>query len=182
MTLEASSFILKYVPFGMNKNEKHYKLIDPFCTFYLNFVENRTMLSEEFWKENVASQSIISWRGSAFENVCFNHIPQIKRALGISGVVTSYSAWADQDTQTDLLIRRKDNTINMCEMKFYNTFFTVNKSYYEKLKEREVILSAYIPKRMAVHTTLVTTYGLAYNNYSSVFCNTITMEDLFSDP
>lgn len=182
MTLEASSFILKYVPFGMKKNEKHYKLIDPFCIFYLNFVENRTMLSQEFWKENVASQSITSWRGFAFENVCFNHIAQIKRALGISGVITSSSAWADSDTQIDLLIKRNDNTINMCEMKFYNTFFTVNKSYYEKLKEREVILSAHIPKRMAIHTTLVTTYGLTYNNYSSVFSNTITMDDLFVDP
>ena len=182
MTLEASSFILKYVPFGMKKNERYYKLIDPFCIFYLNFVENKEILSEEFWKENVASHQIITWRGYAFENVCFNHIPQIKRALGISGVTTTYSAWANTDTQIDLLIKRKDNTINMCELKFYNTTFIVNKSYYEKLKEREVILSAYIPKRMAIHTTLVTTFGLKYNNYSSVFSNTITMQDFFSEP
>ena len=182
MTLEASSFILKYVPFGMKKNERYYKLIDPFCIFYLNFVENKEILSEEFWKENVASHQIITWRGYAFENVCFNHIPQIKRALGISGVTTTYSAWVNTDTQIDLLIKRKDNTINMCELKFYNTTFIVNKSYYEKLKEREVILSAYIPKRMAIHTTLVTTFGLKYNNYSSVFSNTITMQDLFSEP
>ena len=182
MTLEASSFILKYVPFGMKKNERYYKLIDPFCIFYLNFVENKEILSEEFWKENVASHQIITWRGYAFENVCFNHIPQIKRALGISGVTTTYSAWANTDTQIDLLIKRKDNTINMCELKFYNTTFIVNKSYYEKLKEREVILSAYIPKRMAIHTTLVTTFGLKYNNYSSVFSNTISMQDLFCEP
>ncbi len=181
MTLEASSFILRYVPFGVRKNEKYYKLIDPFCIFYLNFVENREMLSEEFWKENVASHSIITWRGFAFENVCFNHIPQIKKALGISGVTTSYSAWANSDTQIDLLIKRKDNTMNMCELKFYSSDFTVTKSYYEKLKEREVILSDYIPRRMAIHTTLVTTFGLKYNNYSSVFSNTITLKDLFSD-
>ena len=181
MTLEASSFILRYVPFGAKKNEKYYKLIDPFCIFYLNFVENREILSEEFWKENVASQSIVTWRGFAFENVCFNHIPQIKKALGISGVTTSYSAWTNGETQIDLLIRRKDNTMNMCELKFYNSEFTVTKNYYEKLKEREVILSDYIPKRMAIHTTLVTTFGLKYNNYSSVFSNTITLKDLFSE-
>ncbi len=179
MTLEASSFIFKYVPFG-KKNEKYYKLIDPFCLFYLNFVENKENLNEEFWKENVASHSIITWRGLAFENVCFNHIEEIKGALGISGVRTSCSAWADSDTQIDLLIMRNDNIVNMCELKFYNTNFTVNKSYYEKLKEREVILSEHIPKRMAIHNTLITTFGLKYNNYSSVFNNIITLNDLFA--
>lgn len=179
MTLEESSFILKYVPFG-KKNEKYYKLIDPFCLFYLNFVENKENLNEEFWKENVDSHSIITWRGLAFENVCFNHIDEIKRALGISGVRTSCSAWADSDTQIDLLIMRNDNIVNMCELKFYNTEFTISKTYYEILKEREVILSEHIPRRMAIHNTLITTFGLKYNNYSTVFNNIITLNDLFT--
>lgn len=181
MTLEASNFILRYVPFGMKGNQKHYKLIDPFCIFYLNFVENKSFLSDEFWKENVTSHPVATWRGYAFENVCFNHIRQIKNALGIAGVVSAASAWSNDETQIDLLIKRKDNTINMCELKFYNTKFTVNKSYYEKLKEREGILSENIPKRMAIHSTLITTFGLTYNNYSSVFSNTITMDELFKD-
>ncbi len=181
MTLEASNFILRYVPFGMKGNQKHYKLIDPFCIFYLNFVENKSFLSDEFWKENVTSRPIATWRGYAFENVCFNHIRQIKNALGIACVVSAASAWSNDETQIDLLIKRKDNTINMCELKFYNTKFTANKSYYEKLKEREGILSENIPKRMAIHSTLITTFGLTYNNYSSVFSNTITMDDLFKD-
>lgn len=33
-----SDFIIKYVPFGHNKREEHYKLIDPFCLFYLHFL------------------------------------------------------------------------------------------------------------------------------------------------
>ncbi len=181
MTLEASNFILKYVPFGLKKNQKHYKLIDPFCLFYLNFVENKSFLSDEFWKENVTSHPVVTWRGYAFENVCFNHIKQMKNALGIAGVVSSVSAWGNDDTQIDLLIKRKDNTINMCELKFYNTNFTVSKSYYEKLKEREGILSENIPKRMAIHSTLITTFGLTYNNYSSAFSKVVTMDDLFKE-
>ncbi len=181
MTLEASSFILSYVPFGKKKNEKHYKLTDPFCIFYLNFVEDKEHLNEELWKENVASHLIITWRGFAFENVCFKHIEEIKRALGISGVRTSCSAWADSDTQIDLLIMRNDNIVNMCELKFYNTDFTVSKSYYEKLKEREVILSEHIPKKMAIHNTLITTFGLNYNNYGSIFNTTITLKNLFGE-
>ncbi len=181
MTLEASSFVLKYVPFGMKKTQKYYRLIDPFCIFYLKFVENKDSISSEFWKENILNQSIISWRGYAFENVCFNHIKAIKSALGISGVVSSISSWADSDTQIDLLIKRNDNVLNMCEIKFYNTKYTVDKSYYEKLKEREVILSSLIPKRMSIHNTLITTFGLNYNNYSSIFATTITMDKLFSE-
>ena len=36
--LEASDFIEKYVPFGKGKREARYRLIDPFCLFYLHFV------------------------------------------------------------------------------------------------------------------------------------------------
>lgn len=33
---------------------------------------------------------------------------------------------------------------------------------------------------MVVHSTLITTYGLKYNEYSSDFDNVITLDDLFS--
>ena len=36
--LLASDFVIEYVPFGLSKREKHYKLIDPFCLFFLHFV------------------------------------------------------------------------------------------------------------------------------------------------
>ena len=119
--LQASDFITKYVPFGFSKREEHYKLIDPFCLFYLHFVQNQTRTNEKFWQQNVSEPSIVSWRGFAFENVCFNHVEQIKQALGISGVISSHSAWSKKDddvdgTQIDLLIQRNDNVINMDRM------------------------------------------------------------------
>ncbi len=92
--LMASDFIVKYVPFGFGKRECHYKLIDPFCLFYLQFVYGKANLREKFWQQNTSSQSLSTWRGYAFENVCFNHIEQIKKALGISGVITTSSAWS----------------------------------------------------------------------------------------
>ena len=181
--LIASDFIIKYVPFGMKKNEVCYKLVDPFCLFYLHFVENSTSLSKDFWKQNISAQSIITWRGFAFENVCFNHIPQIKKALGISGVTTSESAWVKKDdeqgTQVDLLIVRNDNIVNMCEIKFYNNLFTVDKNYYNTLLERQGILEGQINKRMVVHNTIITTAGVKYNEYSNIFTNIITLDDLF---
>ncbi|MCR4896622.1 MAG: ATP-binding protein [Lachnospiraceae bacterium] len=182
--LIASDFVEKYVPFGLGKREEHFKLVDPFCIFYLKFVENRHSLPDNFWQQNVTAQSIVSWRGYAFENVCFNHIPQIKRALEISGISSEQSAWTkagdgEKGTQIDLLILRKDNVVNMCEMKFYSDTFTVDKEYEAVLRGRKGLLSETIPRKNTIHSTLITTYGIAENEYRWAFDNVITMDDLF---
>ncbi len=182
--LIASDFIIKYVPFGLSKRETHYKLVDPFCLFYLHFIRNKTINNEEFWSQNVSSQQLSTWRGYAFENVCFNHIKQIKKALGISGVITNISAWSKRDddlrgTQIDLLIIRNDNVINMCELKFYSGDFEVDKDYYRTLLNRENLLLKNVSKKTSIRNTLITTFGLKKNEYSSVFSNVVLIDDLF---
>ena len=182
--LIASDFIIKYTPFGCKKTEKYYKLIDPFCLFFLHFVENKDSIPDDFWKQNITSQSIVSWRGFSFENVCFCHIEQIKQALGVSGISTTQSAWSKigderPGTQIDLIISRKDNVINMCEIKFYSDEFTVDKSYNNLLRHRQSELSKLIPKKSTIHNTLITTYGIKDNEYRWSFEKVITMDDLF---
>lgn len=179
-----SDFIVNYVPFGFSKREEHFKLADPFCLFYLHFFDGSKKLNEKFWQQNVTSQALSSWRGFAFENVCFNHIKQIKNALGISGVVSTESAWSkrsddEQGTQIDMLISRNDNVINMCELKFYSDDFSVSKEYYKTLMHRENILSKEISPKMTIHNTLITTFGLEKNEYAGFFSNVITLEQLF---
>ena len=183
-SLIVSDFIVKYVPFGMSKREEHYKLIDSFCIFYLRFVKNADIMNESFWLENVNAPSIVSWRGYAFENVCFNHIKQIKEALGISGVSTQQSAWSKRDddlggTQIDLLIERKDNVVNMCEIKFYGDQFSVDKNYDMIIRHRQSLLVKELSPKMIIHNTLITTFGLKYNEYSGIFSKVITMDELF---
>ena len=181
--LISSDFVIKYVPFGFSKREEHYKLIDPFCIFYLHFIEGQKN-GEKFWQQNVTSASISSWRGFAFENVCFNHIEQIKFALGIPAVISETSAWSKKEDDTDgvqidLLINRNDNVINMCEIKYYSGPFKVDKEYYAKILGRQTILSEKVSPKTSIHSTLITTFGLADNEYSSAFVNTVTLEDLF---
>ena len=142
------------------------------------------VLQEGFWQQNVTAQSIVSWRGYAFEDVCFNHIEQIKRALGISGINSSQSAWtraggSEEGTQIDLIISRKDNVVNMCECKFYSGEFSVDKKYDLLLRNRQDILQEMIPKKSIVYKTLITTYGIRENEYRWTFDNVITMDDLF---
>ena len=190
--LEVSDFILKYVPFGTGKRNETYKLTDPFCLFHRHWVAgcdktavSTSRLNPDFWMLSQQSQSVTSWRGIAFEEVCLAHIQQIKAALGISGVSSTQSAWAlhgddeKEGTQIDLLISRKDNVINMCEMKFCGDDFKVTKAYERKLAHRQIVLSEMISRRTVIHPVLITTYGLTYNEYSGSFLHTIIMDNLF---
>ncbi len=182
--LVASDFVTEYVPFGCGKKDLHYKLSDPFCLFYLHFVAD-TPAKEGYWLSHLDAQSTISWRGLAFEDVCFQHIPQIKAAIGISDVDTDESAWAVKGTpdekgaQIDLLIVRKDNVVNMCEMKFYSDEFTVDKDYDLTIRHRQRLLSEQLPKKFSVHPTLISTFGIRHGAYSTVFLKQLTISDLF---
>lgn len=181
--LISSDLIIKYVPYGKSKKEPYYKLIDSFCLFYLNFVKGRDGVTDNYWQNNFASQSLAVWRGYAFENICFKHINEIKKALGISGVSSMTSALIklndETSSQIDMIILRKDNVINVCELKFYNKEFTVSKDYYKIILAREDSINSE-NKTAVVHNTLITTFGIVKNEYSSIFNDVISLADLFS--
>lgn len=183
--LVASDFVEAYVPFGFKKRALYYKLTDPYSLFYIRFLLKNRHKDDQFWLHNENTPSIAAWRGIAFEGICFSHINQIKKALGVEAVASSQSAWTlkgdgqHDGAQVDLLIDRADHIVNMCEMKFYSDDFAVDKAYYRKLQSRRQLLSEQLPRKTAIHQTLVTTYGLAYNEYSGIFQNVIVLDDLF---
>ncbi|MBQ7488659.1 MAG: hypothetical protein IJT77_14310 [Clostridia bacterium] len=181
-----SDFVVRYVPFGMSKREEHYKLTDPFCLFFLHCVRNQSLLDTHFWTDHLDMPSGMRWKELAFENVCFNHIHQIKQALGIIGVRSTQSAWPDGEddperAQIDLLINRNDHVINECEIRFCSEAVTVDKAYYLKLMHRQNILIKDIPRRSTIFQTLITTYGVSPNEYSHIFSSVVTLEDLFME-
>lgn len=53
------------------------------------------------------------------------------------------------------------------------------KDYYLKIMERTNLLIEKISKKKVVQNTLITTYGLDSNEYSNVFNNVITTDELF---
>ena len=125
--------------------------------------------------------------GGIFEQVCLMHLPQMKKALGISGVNTKASSWflpgdsENDGAQIDLLIERQDQIVNICEMKFSRTNFTVTKEYEKELLRKEELFIQNAKPRQAVHLTLVTTIGLKENLHSSVFQSEICLDDLFAE-
>lgn len=184
--LVASDFAIKYTAFGDGKREERYRLSDPFCIFYLHFLKQKDKTGINFWQNNMNSNVLNSWRGIAFENICFRHFAQIKNALMIGGIEAKQSAWTktgendEPGAQIDMIIDRADNVVNICEIKFYSEEFSVDKKYEQTIKHRDNLISELVPKKKTVRNTLITTYGLRKNEYSGIFSNVITLEDLFS--
>jgi len=179
--LEESSFIRSYRNFGKNKKEKLFQLVDMYSLFYLNFIKNSSPDDENFWINATESPVFRAWSGYAFEMVCLHHIAQIKNALGISGVQTSVYSWQSKSAQIDLIIDRKDQVINLCEMKFSLTSYSINKKYGESLRQKADQFRQATKTNKSIFLTLITTYGLAKNKYDYLVQNNLTMNDLFVD-
>lgn len=183
--LKASDFIQQYKPIGNSKREQMYRLADPFCWFYLTFIDKGEVSNEHFWESTVQSNLQNTWRGIAFEEICLLHINQIKHSLGIDGISTTEAAWimkgsgTTSGAQVDLVISRADNIVNLCEMKFYDNEYTVKKEDDVKMRHRISALSEHLDRKQSVRTTLITTFGLNRGTYSGIFSKTIVLDDLF---
>jgi len=183
--LEQCGFIRKYMALGKKTRGAFYQLIDNYTLFYLRFVKQNTENDEHFWTNSIDTSLINSWCGLAFERVCLWHVPQIKAALGILGVISSVYSWRTapneqhDGAQIDLLIDRKDGAINLCEMKFSDNEYTFDAEQESKLRNRRTAFKLDTQTTKSVHTTLVTTYGLRKNSHSGVVQSVVTMDNLF---
>ncbi len=177
--LEESSFIRRYRAFGKKERDSLYQLVDLFSLFHWRFIRKSTEDDENFWLNAVETPSFYAWAGYAFEMVCLHHIPQIKQALGISGVQTSVSSWQSREAQIDLLIDRKDQVINICEMKFSINPYRIDKKYAENLRNKLGNFKKVSRTKKALFLTMVSTYGLAENKYSGLVQNSLEMGVLF---
>ena len=180
--LEECGFIRKYNNFSKAENDSLYQLIDPFTLFSIRFIQNKKFDS---WKDYINSPGYNSWRGSAFEIVCLNHINQIKSALGISGIETNEFAWKSSNTekgaQIDLIISRKDGVINLCEMKYTNEAYSLDAEEHEKIMNRLSQFQKEMGTKEAIHITLICGNGYKQSKYSGSVQNVILGDDLFDN-
>ena len=122
-----------------------------------------------------------------FEQLCKDHISQIKRKLGISGVLTEESIWftaGDEElgvagAQIDLLIERRDRVINICEMKFSINEYVIDKTYDMNLRNKIETFRRMTNCKKSLQTTMITTYGVKKNKYSNIVQSEVSLDDLF---
>lgn len=191
--LELCGFIRSYFPFGRQDSfsgsrqsrDTLFQLMDFYTLFYYKFIKNNSFQDERFWTTSYNSPLHNAWAGLSFEMLCLSHVSQIKRSLGISGVQTIAGQWRSKSgsgsAQIDLLIDRKDETVNLCEMKYSSGEFAIDKEYEEKLRDKVRIFSEETKTRKSIILTMATVYGLKKNSHSGIVQKEIVLEDLFCE-
>ncbi len=185
--LEQCSFVRKYYSFGKKTKDALFQLIDNFTLFYYKYILKNERHNEAFYTNSINSQTRVVWQGLAFERVCLSHLNQIKQKLGIIGVNSCANSWSVKATelhdgaQIDLLIDRDDKTINICEAKYYNAEFAIDSKYAEDLRNKMNTFRIASKTNKTIKLTMITTFGLRRNAYSSVVDSVVKMEELFKE-
>jgi hypothetical protein len=157
--LENCGFISSVPQFGKKKKDMFYRLTDPFSLFYLKWVDGVKHVDESYWLQKKTSSSYYAWTGYAFENLCFQHYPQLIRAMQLGAVAVAKSGWHGAGVQIDLIIDRADRCVNLCEIKFWDDEFIVTAEYAKALKEKKRLFREQTQTTKTLFTTLITTYG-----------------------
>jgi predicted AAA+ superfamily ATPase len=186
--LEESGFIMSFPEYGKNVKERHWRLIDEYSFFYINWIEpmRSSILRNgdpDYWMKSQSSQKWLTFSGYAFENLCLKHVSRIKEALGISAVTTFETQWSfkgEEGAQIDLVIDRADHCINLCEIKFSSDVYVLNQQEREALERKQRVFQQETKTRKTLFTTLITSYGAEENNHSlGVVQKFLKMDDLF---
>ena len=184
--LEYCGFIRKINPFKANKKNAIYQLIDHFTLFYYQFIKQHVS-DENFWTNQINTPKVNTWKGLAYERICLNHIKQIKRKLGISGVLTNVNSWSckkDDElglfgSQIDLLLVRNDQIINLCEIKYYKTELKIDEKLNTSINHKINDFMISTKTRYSIHPTIITTVGLIDNEFAKNIQSVIVLNDLF---
>ncbi len=186
--LEQCGFVRKYTPFGKITKGALWQLVDPLVLFHHKFVAGESNPDERFWSRSLASGTQNAWRGLAFERVCLAHVPQIKRALQIGGVLVRVASWRHvpddvhpDGAQIDLLLERADRVIDVCEMKWCDGPYAIDKAGERKLRTKLETFREVTGTRHAVHLAMVTPAGVVRNAHWGVVQSEATLDDLFAE-
>ena len=185
--LEWCGFIRKYNVLGKKVKSAIYQLIDNYTLFYFRFIRRNENNDENFWSSSINSSLYHNWCGLSFERICLLHIPQIKQKLGIQGILSNTYSWSAKSNeelglpgvQIDMLIDRSDQVVNLCEMKYATSSYSLTKEEEMKLRNRLEVFRTTTQTTKAIHLTMITTYGLTPNIHSGIIQNEVTMDDLF---
>ena len=175
--LEQCGFIRKYLP--ISGKTYIYQLVDFFTLFYLQFGGAKEAFDNNMWLHIQTSSKYSTWLGLSFERLCFAHIPQIQRALGISGVATRTYAMLTSSAQIDMVIERADGIINLCEMKYTAGTYALTKEEAKKLQNRIHELSGMFPKKSIIPVLITDCQAKKNEYYNQFIYNNITLKDFF---
>ena len=170
--LIAAGFINQYTPYGYQKKEIYYRVIDEYTLFYLNWIEpllhSGHTLSDNHWQIEMKTPAWRSWSGYAFESICLKHTAEIVAALKLGNVGYQASSWryvsakksTQQGAQIDLLLDRNDDAITLCEIKYTEQPYILDKTTAKALVEKKDIFIKQTQTQKQIFQAFITTFGL----------------------
>lgn len=194
--LEISGFIQRFVPYGHKKRNQFFRVIDPYSLFYIfwieDFSEKRRIASQKtsYWATASQTPAWYNWAGYAFENLCYQHIDELLIALNLTHIACKIGSWRliaqprlkeQQGAQIDLLFDRDDDTITLCEIKYSQHAFVIDKDYAKNLANKIHVFERHFNSKKQINLVLITASGLKNNIWSEDLVNqVITLEDFIN--
>ncbi len=181
-----TDFIEDAVSWGRERGE-FYRVIDEFCLFYIKWVAPmKKRFPRNYWMRKSKSPSYRAWSGYAFEAVCMKHYDEIVDALGIESAI-EYSWWryvtcdeAECGAQIDFIIDRDDDAITICEIKYTDSPFAIQKGYAAKLEYAIDLFKRKNEIKKQVFFSMVSANGLKKTKYSEkLVSGVVILDDLF---
>jgi uncharacterized protein len=191
-----SNFIIRLKPMGHSRKGVYYKVIDEYTLFYLSWIEPikeslmLRSLKRGYWEKQQNTPSWRAWSGYAFEAICYKHVTQIGEALMLSPTAVPYTwrhiprtaAAQTKGAQIDLLFDREDDAITICEIKYTDKPFVIDREYAEKLQRKVDVFKAVTETKKQVFIAMISANGVKKNKYSDeLLSGVITLDDLFKD-
>lgn len=191
--LEQAGFISSYLPYGHKSRGLYYRISDEYCYFYIKWIDpikNRLKQNQEAkpWNSIINTPAYYIWMGYIFENICYKHLPQIRKALNIDDSSLA-SPWRSvptkgekrQGAQIDLLFDRNDDSITICEIKFTEKPFVINKTYSKELTNKIETFTKVTKTSKQIFLAFISAAGLKENMYSEELINggIVALEDLY---
>ena len=176
MELIESGFVEKYSSIRSKRKTTLYRIFDEFCLFHIQFM---VPYKGNRWTQLYTKNEYTSWSGYAFEMICYKHIEQIKKEMKCDQIDSKNYSWSNKNAQIDLVVDRNDNTVNLCEIKFYNDEYTIDSDYAGKLRNKETQYKAYTKTKKGINTIMITTWGTKGTHGVGLVTKSITMDCFF---
>lgn len=183
--LHESGITREYPRYGKERVETVYQLKDFFSLFYMHFIHGKGTGAGN-WRTIQRTPTFYTWAGNTFEMLCIEHLEQIKEALRIATISRNY-CWSGKGpngsaAQIDLVLEWKgERTDYLCEMKFSEHEFVIDKQYENELANKidAFLASKQHTKTHSVQLVMVTTEGVQRGTHAKDVNQQVTLDDLF---
>ena len=184
--LERAEMIRPFIPFdrGQNSKFRKYTLADEFLIFFFKYIEpNWRAIKESSSKklfETLTQKSLDVWLGFAFERFCLKHSGMLAAIMEFADdllLASPYFERNDERFQIDLLYKRVDRVITVCEIKHHNK--KIGTHIIPEMERKCTLVK--LPRGYAVEKALISLYGPDNSlKDAGYFHHFVTLDDILN--